>query len=284
MTNRNLSGKVVMITGSARGIGAATARAFANEGAKVVISDIDAKALAEAAESLQPALALPFDVSDRAAFDASCDRIEAEVGPIDILVNNAGIMPVARVNEIPQALADRVLDVNVKGVVNGTRAALDRMLPRRRGHIINISSAFGEVYSSYLADYIGSKHFVVGFTDAARMELHGSGVDVSVVLPGQVETGLTAGLIKARGFSLAKPEQIAAAIVQTARRPRRHTYVPWTFSAIVVAVKFLPKALTEPLLRVLGANKVINAADPAVRTAYNERALVKPTPTSVPSR
>ena len=147
-------------------------------------------------------------------------------------MNNAGIMPVARVNEIPQALADRVLDVNVKGVINGTRAALDRMLPRRRGHVINISSAFGEMYSSYLADYIGSKHFVVGFTDAARMELHGTGVDMSVVLPGQVETDLTAGLFKAKGFSLAKPEQIAAAIVATARRPRRHTYVPLTFSAI----------------------------------------------------
>lgn len=278
MKNRDLAGKVVVITGSARGIGAATARAFAAEGAKVVISDIDGTALAEAAESLKPALALPLDVSDRAAFDAFCDRIESEVGLIDVLVNNAGIMPVARVNEIPQALADRVLDVNVKGVINGTRAALDRMLPRRRGHIINISSAFGEMYSSYLADYIGSKHFVVGFTDAARMELHGSGVDMSVVLPGQVATDLTAGLFKAKGFSLAKPEQIAEAIVATARRPRRHTYVPWTFSALLVAVKFLPKAITEPVLRVIGANKLIKAEDPAARDAYNARALANKPP------
>lgn len=278
MKNRDLAGKVVVITGSARGIGAATARAFAAEGARVVISDIDGTALAEAAESLKPALALPLDVSDRAAFDAFCDRIESEIGPIDVLVNNAGIMPVARVNEIPQALADRVLDVNVRGVINGTRAALDRMLPRRRGHIINISSAFGEMYSSYLADYIGSKHFVVGFTDAARMELHGTGVDMSVVLPGQVETDLTAGLFKAKGFSLAKPEQIAEAIVATARRPRRHTYVPWTFSALLVAVKFLPKAITEPVLRVLGANKLIKAEDPAARDAYNSRALANKPP------
>lgn len=269
----DLAGKVVVITGAARGIGAATARAFIGQGAKVVIADVDQQALATAAESIRPAMALPLDVSDRAAFDALLDRVEAEVGPVDILVNNAGIMPVARVNEIPRALADRVLDVNVRGVINGTRSALDRMLPRRRGLIINVSSAFGEMYSSYLADYVGSKHFVVGFTDATRMELHGSGVDMSVILPGQVQTDLSAGLFKARGLPLARPEQIAAAIVQTARKPRRHVYVPWHFTPVVLAIRFLPKAVTEPMLRLLGANKLINLDDAAVRSAYDARAL-----------
>lgn len=269
----DLAGKVVVITGAARGIGAATARAFIGQGAKVVIADVDQQALATAAESIRPAMALPLDVSDRAAFDALLDRVEAEVGPVDILVNNAGIMPVARVNEIPRALADRVLDVNVRGVINGTRSALDRMLPRRRGLIINVSSAFGEMYSSYLADYVGSKHFVVGFTDATRMELHGSGVDMSVILPGQVQTDLSAGLFKARGLPLARPEQIAAAIVQTARKPRRHVYVPWHFTPVVLAIRFLPKAVTEPMLRLLGANKLINLDDAAVRIAYDARAL-----------
>lgn len=270
---RNLTGRVVVITGAARGIGAAAARAFVAEGATVVISDIDEQALVAAAQAIRPVLALPLDVSDRASFDALLDRVEAEVGPIDVLVNNAGIMPVARVNEIPQALAQRVLDVNVKGVTNGTRSALNRMLPRRSGHIINIASAFGEMYSSFLADYVGSKHFVVGFTDATRMELHGSGVDVSVILPGQVETDLSAGLFKARGLPLARPEQIASAVVRTARRPRRHVYVPWHFTPVVRAIRFLPKAITEPMLRLLGANKIIDAADPAVRDAYHARAL-----------
>lgn len=281
--SRSLTGKVVVITGSARGIGAATALAFMAEGAKVVMCDVDRKSLDEAAETMKPALALPLDVSDRAAFEEFLDRVESELGPIDVMVNNAGIMPVARVNEIPQALADRILDVNVKGVANGTRSALNRMLTRRRGHVINVSSAFGEMYSSYLADYVGSKHFVVGFTDAARMEMHGTGVDMSVVLPGQVETDLSAGLFKARGFSLAKPEQIAAAIVQTARKPRRHTYVPWSFSTVVVAIRFLPKAVTEPMMRLLGADKLIKPADATVRNAYDARALNgSPTPITAP--
>lgn len=277
---RNLAGKLVVITGSARGIGAATARAFAAAGARVVLSDIDKQALARAAESIPNVLALPLDVAERPAFNEFLDRIEAAEGPIDVLVNNAGIMPVARVNEISETMANRVLDVNVKGVVNGTRAALDRMLARRRGHIINISSAFGEMYTSFLADYIGSKHFVVGFSNSARMELHRSGVDMSVILPGQVETDLTAGLAAARGLTMATPEQIAAAVVRTARRPRRMVYVPWSFNVVTLAAKFLPKAIIEPVLRLLGANRLIEPKDAAARRAYEQRALAPAPPPS----
>lgn len=270
---RDLTGKVVVITGSARGIGAATARAFIADGARVVIADIDQTALDRATAEMSPALALRLDVSDREAFAAFYDRIETELGPIDILVNNAGVMPVEKVTEISDAMADRVIDVNIKGVTNGTRIALRRMIPRRRGHVINIASALGEMYGPYLADYCGSKHFVVGFTDAARMELKGTGVDMSVVLPGQADTELTAGLVGARGLSLISPELIAAAVVSTARKPRRHTYAPKTFTAIVVATRFLPKAVSEPMLRLLGAENVHKKRDLAARSAYEARAL-----------
>lgn len=270
---RDLAGKIVVITGSARGIGAATARAFIAEGARVVIADVDQAALAAAAAEMSPALALPLDVADRDAFAAFYGRVETDLGPIDILVNNAGIMPVERVTGISDALADRVIDVNVKGVTNGTRTALRQMVPRRRGHVINIASALGEMYGPYLADYCGSKFFVVGFTDAARMELNGSGVDLSVILPGQVETEMTAGLVGARGFAMAAPEDIAAAVVATARKPRRHTYVPRTFNAIVFANKFMPKAVSEPMLRLLGAERLMTKRDPALRSAYNARTL-----------
>ena len=269
--DRDLRGKVVIVTGGARGIGAATARAFREAGAQVVVADIDKEALEAAESSIHPAKVAYLDVTSRASFESLFDDVEATLGPVDILVNNAGIMPMMKVTEIPDALADRVLDINLRGVILGTRVALARMLPRRCGHIINMSSTLGEFVGPGLSDYCASKFGVIGFTDSARYELKGTGVDLSLVLPGQVNTELVAGLRKAKGLGLASPESIADAIIGLARRPRRRVYSPLTFAAIAIGFKLLPRGLGEGLITALGGRTIVDSIDSAGRRAYDER-------------
>ena len=237
----------------------------------MVIADIDKEALEAAESSIHPAKVAYLDVTSRASFESLFDDVEATLGPIDILVNNAGIMPMMKVTEIPDALADRVLDINLRGVILGTRVALSRMLPRRSGHIINMSSTLGEFVGPGLSDYCASKFGVIGFTDSARYELKGTGVDLSLVLPGQVNTELVAGIRKAKGLGLASPESIADAIIGLARRPRRRVYRPLTFAAIAIGFKLLPRGLGEGMLTALGGRTIVDSIDSAGRRAYDER-------------
>lgn len=267
---RNLQGSVVVVTGSARGIGAATAQAFIAAGARVVIADIDTDALAVAKDRLQPALALPLDVTSRESFERLFEAI-TELGPVDVLVNNAGIMPVAPVTEIGDALARRVNDINFLGMTTGTRVALTHMAPRRRGHIINVSSMLGVIVGPAFADYCASKAAIIAWTDAARLDMRRSGVKFTLVLPGQADTELTSGLTPVRGFRLATPESIAEAIVEAARRPRRRVYTPWTFAVLAVMYRFLPQGISDPVLRLFGSERVLAGQDRGARTAYDQR-------------
>jgi len=268
---KELRGKVVIVTGSARGIGAATARAFREAGALVVVADVDKEALEAAENSIKPAKTAYLDVTSRASFESLFDDVEATLGPVDILVNNAGIMPLVKVMDMSDALSDRVIDINLRGVILGTRVALSRMLLRRSGHVINVSSTAGEFVAPGLSDYCASKFGVIGFTDAARFELHGRRVDLSLVLPGQVNTELSSGLVKAKGFKLASPDTIAAAIVGVARRPKPRVYTPQTFAPVAIGFKLLPQRLGEGIIRLMGGHKTVDQIDSAGRRAYDER-------------
>ncbi|MBY6351627.1 SDR family oxidoreductase [Rhodococcoides corynebacterioides] len=272
----DLTGRVVAITGGARGIGHATAAAFLARGARVAIGDIDDVAVKEGAELLRPASDVhhdTLDVTDAESFDRFLDGVEATFGPIDVLINNAGIMPVGRVVDEPDAVTRRVLDINVLGVITGSKLAARRMLPRGRGHIVNIASAAGETYSPGLATYCASKFAVVGFTDAARLEHRGTGVEFSLVMPSFVNTELTAGTSGARGFRNAEPEEIARAVVSLIDKPRSRVRVTRLFGAAVVSQKFLPRPLAEAMSRALGADDVfLGSVDQGARRAYEERA------------
>lgn len=275
----DLTGRVVAITGGARGIGHATAAAFLARGARVAIGDIDDVAVKEGATVLESTTDATrvhhdtLDVTDPESFDRFLDGVEATFGPIDVLVNNAGIMPVGRVVDEPDAVTRRVLDINVLGVITGSKLAARRMLPRGRGHIVNIASAAGETYSPGLATYCASKFAVVGFTDAARLEHRGTGVEFSLVMPSFVNTELTAGTSGARGFRNAEPEEIARAVVSLIDKPRSRVRVTRLFGAAVVSQKFLPRPLAEAMSRALGADDVfLGAVDRSARRAYEERA------------
>src|SRR3954468_14371367 len=224
---RSLAGRVVAITGAARGIGRATAAALVREGATVAIGDLDADLGRRTAGELGPqAAAFTLDVTDRASFEAFLDAVEAELGPVHVLVNNAGIMALGAFVAEDDATARRMVDINVHGVLHGMKAALPRLLARGDGHLVNIASAAGKAAYPGGATYCGTKHFVVGVTDAARGELRGTGIELSVVMPVVVDTELASGVGTPRGIPRIKPEDVADAIVDALKRPRFDVFVP----------------------------------------------------------
>jgi len=266
-------GKVVAITGGARGIGLATATALHRLGAHVAIGDIDEQAVRASGKSLGLDVYATLDVTDPDSFEAFLDEVQTRLGPVDVLVNNAGIMPVGLIADEPDAVTRRILDINTYGVIVGTKAAVRRMLPRGRGQVINVSSMAGETYTAGLSTYCASKHAVIGFTESVRVEHRGSGLDFSLMLPSFVNTELTAGTKGIRGFRNAEPEDIAAGILSLIARPRPKLRVSRVFGAAVVAQKFLPRRVGEALTRLLGGEHVFtDDVDPVQRRAYEERA------------
>jgi 3-hydroxy acid dehydrogenase/malonic semialdehyde reductase len=188
-----LSGRTVLVTGASAGIGAACARAFAREGARLVLAARRASRLEEMAEKLRGAgtdvLALELDVTDAAAVADTLGALPAEWREIDVLVNNAGLgRGMDKLWEGDPAGWDEMVDTNVKGLLYVTRAVLPGMVERGRGHVINLGSVAGhEVYPGG-AVYCATKHAVGAITRGLRMDVLGTGVRVSTVDPGMVET------------------------------------------------------------------------------------------------
>jgi NADP-dependent 3-hydroxy acid dehydrogenase YdfG len=270
---RPLRGKVVAITGGARGIGKATAKALAGEGAKVAIGDLDAALAAETATELGgEAIGLPLDVTRRDSFAEFLDQAAERLGPIDVLINNAGIMPIGPLAAEDDATARRMVDINLHGVIFGTKLAMQRMVPRRSGHIVNIASQAGKAGLPGGATYCATKHAVVGLSEAARAELRDDGVEVSVVMPAVVNTELGSGLPQTRGVKKLEPEEVAAAIVDALKFPRFDVWVPRSSAAISYVINLLPRRGREAVGRLLNADKVLAEPDRGERAAYEERA------------
>jgi NAD(P)-dependent dehydrogenase (short-subunit alcohol dehydrogenase family) len=264
---------VVGITGGARGIGFATATALHALGAKVAIGDIDELAVKTAATSAGLDFYGRLDVTDLASFAAFLDDVEAQLGPLDVLVNNAGIMPIGRIVDEPDEVTRRILDINVYGVIIGSKLAAQRMLPRRRGHVINVASLAAENATPGLATYSASKHAVLGFTDSVRIEHRGSGVHFSTLLPTFTNTELVAGTSGPKGFTNAEPEDIAAGIVALIAKPKRRVTVTRAAGLLSGVMNLLPSAATEFIARTVGMEDVfLSDVDTTSRKAYEDRA------------
>ncbi|GAB4582679.1 SDR family oxidoreductase [Nocardia sp. IFM 10818] len=268
----SISGKVVVITGGARGIGLATGTALQALGARVAIGDIDEATVKESGAARGFEVYGRLDVTDHQSFADFLDEVEQRLGPIDVLINNAGIMPTGRVVDEPDQITRRILDINVYGVILGSKLALARMLPRGRGHIINIASLAGESHIPGLATYNASKHAVLGFTDTLREEYRGTGLHFSSVLPTLTKTELGSGVTPPKLLRPAEPEEIADAVAKLIAQPRSKVRVTAVAGAIAQVFGLLPESVADALGRALGSQTAfLDDVDSDARKAYEHR-------------
>ncbi len=193
MALSDLNGRWALVTGAASGIGHETALAFAREGASVVAVDLDEARLAETSRLVEATgrrcLAAGCDVSDPAAVEALAARIAADIGPLDVVVNNAGVGFFGPFLDTPLSAWHQVVGVNLMGVVHVSRAFLPGMIAAGGArHLVNVASAAGIYPVPNLSAYSASKHAVMGLSDALAMELRDTGVGVTVVCPGIINT------------------------------------------------------------------------------------------------
>jgi NAD(P)-dependent dehydrogenase (short-subunit alcohol dehydrogenase family) len=269
---RSLNGKVVAITGGARGIGKATAMALVRKGCRVAIGDLDLELAEQTATGLGGGtIALPLDVTDRASFESFLAETERQLGPVDAVINNAGIMPVTPFVEEGEASVRRQVEINLLGVIAGTQLAIERLRPRGGGYIVNIASQAGKAGIPGIATYSATKHGVVGLSEAVRAELRGSGVEVICVMPTVVNTELTSGV----GQKWIKPVEasdVAARIVDAMEVPRFDVFVPKENGPLYRVLQLLPRGWREALGRAMGVDKLMLDVDHGARRAYEERA------------
>jgi NAD(P)-dependent dehydrogenase (short-subunit alcohol dehydrogenase family) len=270
---RALHGKVAVVTGGGRGIGKALSLALAAEGCRVAIGDVDASAAETAApEVAGGALGLHVDVTDRPGFTAFLDEVERRLGPIDILVNNAGIMSVGPLDEEDDATAVRMVEINLHGVIHGTKEAMRRMKPRGTGHIVNIASSAGKTGYPHIATYAATKHAVVGLSEGVRSELRGTGVEIACVMPAPVNTELWAGMGRVRAFKHSSPEDVADAVTDALKFPRFDVFVPKSIGPTWTLSNLLPRRARDAVRRALKIDEVLTRHDDAARAAYEARA------------
>jgi NADP-dependent 3-hydroxy acid dehydrogenase YdfG len=192
--SNNIEGKVIVITGASSGLGEAAARRLSALGARVVLGArrrdrIEALA-AELNRAGAQALAVPVDVADRNQVDELIDAALKAFGHIDVLINNAGLMPNSPIERRKVADWDRMIDVNIKGVLYGIAAVLPHMQERKSGHIINVASVAGHKVRPGVTVYAATKHAVRALSDGLRMEVKPYNIRTTVISPGAVDTEL----------------------------------------------------------------------------------------------
>jgi short-subunit dehydrogenase len=253
-----LSGSRALVTGASRGIGECTARAMAEAGARVALVARSEERLAKLAAELGGD-AYPADLADPGAVAGLFDRVEAD-GSVDVLVNNAGLDLAGRFVDTDPDAIETLYRVNLLAPTELSRQALARMLPRRHGHIVNVSSLAGVSAVPGLAVYSASKAGLSHLTSALRAETKGTGVGTTLVELGPVLTGMLDNVHSygptdrsfARGARLGvlvdlDPDVVARAIVDAVRRDRRHVRLPRR-SSLLMLLGEAPRRLTEIIL------------------------------------
>lgn len=270
--NIDLDGALVAVTGAARGIGLATATEFIAAGARVALGDLDDDLAVEAADALgDRASGHALDVTDKSSYAAFLDAAEAVHGrPLDVLVNNAGVMPNGPFLDQEERLDRLTMDVNVYGVIYGMRLALPGMAQRGRGHVVNVCSLAGKFPIPGLAVYNASKFAAVGLTAATRLEMQGTGVSVTAVLPSAVRTDLSSG-IDYGVLPAVDPEDIARAVVKSVHSRAAEIAVPSYVGAAAKAASLVPEPLLRALRRLAHDDAAITRVDDAVRGRYLQR-------------
>ena len=274
----NIRGKTIAITGAARGIGFATAKALLARGARVVIGDRDVALQESAVAGLGKhgqVSGYPLDVTDRESFATFLDKARTDgrgSGHIDVLINNAGVMPIGPFLEQSEQSIRSSIEVNLYGVLTGCQLVLPEMVARRSGHIINIASLSGLIPVPGQVVYVGAKFGVVGLSAALADEVAPHGVDVSVVMPPFTNTELISGTKSGGAIKPVEPEDIAAAIVKTLDKPKTHVSVPTPLRFTAQAAQMLGPRGRRWLNKRLGLDSVFLDFDPKARQSYEQRA------------
>jgi all-trans-retinol dehydrogenase (NAD+) len=258
---KHLSGKRVLVTGGAGGLGHAIARRFAAEGAHLVLTDVAADTLADMVADFErrgvPARGYPLDVTDPAAVLAVRDRIHAEAGPVHVLVNNAGIVHGGPFLEVPLERHLRTYRVNVDGVVTMTHAFLPDLLAGDEGHLVNVASASGFVGLPFGSSYASSKWAVIGLSESLRLELKKLGqahVGVTSVCPGYVDTGMFEGVRPPKLTRFLTADEVAGEVVTAVRQNRPFMLEPWLIKITPFLANSLPTQVTDLLSDLFGAS------------------------------
>lgn len=252
---RDLANKLVVITGAAGGIGSALARGFAARGAHLALLDYNSEAVATIGATLQSAghtvSTHVANVADPSSLAQARAEILAHHGRVDVLVNNAGITVFAQLEATEASELERVLDVNLRGVIHGCKLFLPDLRARPRAHIVNISSMAALAGMPWQTIYCASKFAVRGFTAALRAELSGTGIGVTCVLPGSTRTNIVGAaatrnpelraklskLLLAYGYP---PDWLARKLVRAVRRNRAELLVGPDSWMLAAAVRVCP--------------------------------------------
>lgn len=221
---RDLRGKVVLVTGAAHGIGKATAKAFAREGARLVLVDIHQQRLDETVNELREAgcevVGIQADLRRRNLVYDMVDRAIEETGAIDVLVNNAGIVFTGKFEDLSEQEIEDTLNVNLYAPIWAVRRALPHMLARDSGHIVNVASALGKVTNPFVSVYCATKFGVIGFTDTLYQELRDTGVGITTVNPGWITSGMFKGAKRLSFVKWRPPEFVGDSIVEAVKLDR----------------------------------------------------------------
>ncbi len=249
----SLLGKVVLITGASSGIGALVAQLMAERGAIPILTARSRDKMLELSESIRGEHAVyEMDVTSGKQVNEVISQVRERYGKIDVLINNAGFGEFIRFTEAPLVHFQEMMDVNYMGTVRCAHAVLPYMMQAGQGHIVNIASMAGKMATAKSTGYSATKHAVLGLTNALRQELRGSGVMVSAVNPGPIDTPFfnradpSGTYVSNVRWFMMSPDKVARAIVSVIERRKPELDLPWTASAGVRIMQLFPR-LSEAL-------------------------------------
>jgi NAD(P)-dependent dehydrogenase (short-subunit alcohol dehydrogenase family) len=254
----SLQDKVVVITGASSGIGRATALACAREGASVVVSARKEEALRSLAKECEQAggraIAYPADVTDQDAMYGLAQETIGRFGRIDVWFNNAAVTVGGRFEEVPADVYQRVIETNLFGTINGSRAVIPYFREQGNGILINHASVLGKFGASHFSAYSASKFGVIGFSESIRQELRDADIHVCVLMPAAIDTPLynQAANYSGRGIKPVQPvysaERVADTVLSLIKKPRREAIVGNAGRAAAVAREVTPFAVSDRMI------------------------------------
>jgi short-subunit dehydrogenase len=219
------------------------------------------------------AFGMPLDITEPEPFTAFLDAAERRHGPLGVMVNNAGVDWVGPFHQEPDEVTRREIAVNLYGTTLGSKLALERMLARRHGHLVNIASGAGRVPLPGSATYAATKHGVVGLTESLRLEYRGRGIAFTVVQPSQVRTAMIDGQAQPRALPVVTPEDVAGAVLDALRHRRFEVWVPRSQGTSARLGNLLPRPARDLILRALGVTRIAGDFDAEARREYHARAF-----------